>query len=61
MYQQEDEQTEGETVYVCGLNKQCAVVREIEAKTPIACSLGPCADVRTTVLSQLNGYIGRRN
>ena len=30
-------------------------------KTPIACSLEPCANVRTTVLSQLNRVIGRKN
>ena len=30
-------------------------------KTPIACSREPCADVRTTVLSQLNRDMGRRN
>ena len=30
-------------------------------KTPIACSLEPCADVCTTVLSQLNRETGRKN
>ena len=30
-------------------------------KTPFACSLEPCADVRTTFLSQLNRDTGRRN
>ena len=32
-----------------------------EANLPIACSLEPCADVRTTVLSQLNRDTGRKN
>ena len=33
MYQQEDEQTAGETVYVCkDVNKQCAFARDTEAK-----------------------------
>ena len=44
-----------------GQNKQCFFCTRHRGKSPIACSVEPCADVRTTVLSQLNRDTGIRN
>ena len=58
MCQQEDEQTAGETVYVCKDDTNSALLATPHS---LVHSLEPCADVRTTVLSQLNRDSTRRN
>ena len=48
MYQQEDEQTAGETVCVYKDETNNAFCTRHRSRTPIACSLEPCADVRNS-------------
>ena len=49
MYQQDNEQTAGETV--CAQRRNNALLHETPKQTPAACSLEPCADVLTTITS----------